>query len=264
VTLSQGRRKLLARLRTRKSREREALFLVEGIRSAGEAMDAGAEVAFAVVSPRLRTLGGGEALERRLEGSVAELHAVDDAEIETLSDTETPQGVILVCREPAPRLDDLSAAGAPGALRLLVLDGVQDPGNVGTLVRAAAAFGLDGVVSLEGTADLYGAKVVRASAGGVFRVPLARARWDAVAPWLRREAVELVLADATGEDVASTSVDAPWALVIGSEGAGVRAEVAAAAGSSVRVPMPGGGESLNAAVAGSILLYVLTRERNVG
>jgi TrmH family RNA methyltransferase len=260
VTLGRGRRKLLARLRARKTREREGLFLVEGIRSAREALHTGAEIAFAVRAPRLRALGGGEALERRLHDSGVEVHAVEDADLETLSDTEAPQGVILVCREPATRLDDLPAGEGS---RILVVDGVQDPGNVGTLVRAAAAFALDGVVALDGSADLYGPKVVRASAGGVFRTPLVRGSWADTAPWLSRGGFRLLLADASGEDVADVSVTAPWALVIGSEAAGARPEVAAAADRVVRVPMPGGSDSLNAAVAGSILLYMLTRERDV-
>jgi TrmH family RNA methyltransferase len=173
---------------------------------------------------------------------------------------------VLVCREPVNGLDDLARAqtGSGGRVRLLLLDGVQDPGNAGTLVRAAAAFALDGVVALDGTVDLFNPKVVRASAGCVFRIPLVHESWVRFGAWLGRIGARVIAADAGGEDVAAWRPSGSWALVVGSEGAGVRAEISRAASASVRVPMPGGVESLNAAVAGSILLYMMTRERNVG
>jgi RNA methyltransferase, TrmH family len=262
-TLSQARRKLLARLTSRKSREREGRFLVEGIRSAREALEAGAVIELAIVSPRALGLGGGEELLAGLERTGIEVVRVEDGELDALSDTESPQGVTLVCREPSLSLDELFA-GAGRGTRMLLLDRVQDPGNAGTLVRCAAAFGLHGVVALDGTVDLYNTKVVRASAGGVFRVPVVHESWARTASWLTDHEIPLVVADASGEDVQRARRDPPWALAIGSEADGVRPEVARAARGAVRVPMPGGSESLNAAVAGSILLYVMTQETKSG
>jgi TrmH family RNA methyltransferase len=248
----------------RKSREREGLFLVEGMRSAAEAVAAGADIAFAVLSPRATELVGGEALISRLERSGVEIAEVSDGELSALSDAETHQGLLLVCREPACDLAWLASReprGGPAAagLRLLLLDGLQDPGNVGTLVRVAAAFGLSGVIALEGTADLYNPKAVRASAGGVFRIPLVRESWAVTSDWLRAHAVRLLVADPSGDDVARAPVTAPWALVVGGEARGVRPDISVS-GQLVGIPMPGGSESLNAAVAGSILLYVIARE----
>jgi len=269
VELSLQRRKLLRRLRSRKSREREGLFLVEGIRSAGEALQAGADVRFAVLSSRALGLPGGEEAVERLRGAGVDLHEVDDSDLAELSDTEAPQGLLLVCREPSTSLETLEATlRATGrersALRILVLDGLQDPGNVGTLVRVAAAFGLSGVIALEGTVDPYNPKVVRASAGGVFTTPIVTESWGRVRPWLGSQGVRLLVADASGTEVTRVDPGGPWALVIGSEGAGARPEIRREAELSVGLRMPGGAESLNAAVAGSILLYVLTREGNVG
>ena len=255
MTLSRARSKLLAGLRSRKSREREGLFLVEGVRSAGEALDARTEIRFGVVAPRVLELAGGARLVERLEAAGLEIHHVDDAELAGLSDTQAPQGVLLVCREPTVALQDL--AGDP--LRLLVLDGVQDPGNAGTLVRAAAAFALQGVVTLDGSVDPFNPKVVRACAGALFRVPVLRAAWSDLLPWLRGRGVRLLIADAAGADVGGADASPPWALVVGSEAAGVREEVAAEATQVVGIPMPGGTDSLNAAMAGAILLYVLRR-----
>jgi TrmH family RNA methyltransferase len=267
MSLSQARRKLLGRLVHRKSREREGLFLVEGIRGAEEALAARGNVYFALLAPRGLELAGGGALAHALEVSGVDVHHVEDADIEALSGTQSPQGVILVCREPRVALEELRPAEARIArrpFRLLLLDGVQDPGNAGTLIRSAAAFALDGVVALDGTVDLYNPKVVRASAGGHFRIRLLHAQWDRAAPWLAGEGVRLVVADARGRDVALWQDPPEWALAVGSEADGVRPALSAAAGDSVRVPMPGGIESLNAGVAGSILLYMMTREGNVG
>jgi TrmH family RNA methyltransferase len=254
VALSRERARLLARLRERRAREREGLFLVEGIRSAREAVEARARVSFAVVSPRLGELTGGADLRERMATAGVEVVELSDAELEQVADTEAPQGVVLVCAEPT-RSADLAAAGP-----LLALDGIQDPGNVGTLIRAAAAFGVPEVVVLDGTVDPYNPKAVRAAAGGLFRTGVRRARWDEIGSTLQARG-PLLVADMGGSDVAGARPSESWSLVVGGEGAGPRDAVRAAATARVAIPMPGGAESLNAGVAGSILLYVLTRVR---
>ena len=251
--LSRERGRLIQRLRHRRTRERERLFLVEGIRSVDEALAASVPPRFAVVSPRLRELAGGNPLRERLAQVGVDTVGVTDTEFAALSDTGAPQGVLLVCPEPRNDPTHLPAG------TLLVLDGVQDPGNVGTLIRAAAAFGVAGVVALDGTVDPYSTKAVRAAAGAVFRTRVLLASWDEIEGTLR-ERGPLLIADMDGSDVASLAPRGEWALVVGGEGAGPRASVRDAAAGAVRVPMPGGAESLNAGVAGAILLYVLTRE----
>ena len=161
-------------------------MLVEGVRAVGAALDGGARPRFAVVSERLEDRPGGALLLRRLDDLGVDVRGVSDAELAELADTETPQGVLLVVEERDVPLGAL----VPG--RWLVLDGVQDPGNAGTLVRAAVAFGLDGVVALDGTVDLWSPKAVRASAGLTFRVPVARASVDAVLEHCAREGVAFI------------------------------------------------------------------------
>ena len=255
VGLSQRRARTVARLRISKSRRKEELVLVEGVRAATEALDAGARGRFAVTSPRLQQTSGGAALDTRLAAMDLELHTVDDAELSELADTERPQGIVLICSEPRASLD-LVESGA----RLLVLDGVQDPGNTGTLVRASVAFGLDGVIALEGTADPWAPKTVRASAGMAFRIPVIQARvLDAIAV-LQHAGVPLRVAATGGEPVAADESRAGFALIVGNEGAGVREELRDAASSTVSIPMSGPAESLNVGMAGSVLLYELTKE----
>lgn len=255
VPLSRNKEKLIARLRDRKGRRREGAVLVEGLRSIRQALDAGADLRFAVVSPSLRRTDEGREVERRLRASGTGVEEVDDAILSSLSDTEAPQGALLVCEEPPAAPADLLRTEA----RLLVLDAVQDPGNLGTLVRAARAFGLDGVVALDGSVDPWNPKAVRASAGTSFAMPVIRAGWSEVEPALPDE-MRLLAAGAGGRDVEEVSGDRPWALVVGNEGAGIRREILDSAADRVGVPMPGGAESLNVAVAAAILLYVLRRK----
>lgn len=258
--LSRARARRVARLRTR-HRAREGAFLVEGVRGGEEVLRRGTPVEFAVASPRLEGTPRGVALRRGLHDAGIEVVDVDDGVLGELADTGGPQGLLLVCREPPGGLDRLPVH--PGA-RYLVLDAVQDPGNLGTLARAAAAFGVDGIVALEGTTDPWGARAVRASAGALLSLPVARSDVAGFLGWARSAGVDLQVADARGGDVAAAPVRTPWALVVGNEGAGVRDSVVEAAGGTVAVPMAAGVESLNVGMAGSILLYELTTRRGGG
>lgn len=252
MALSQRRERLIGRLRVPKTRAREGAVLVEGVRAVEEALDAGVDVDFAVVSPRLRGSHAGAVLADRL--AAYDVVEVDEAVIGRLSDTETDQGVLLVCREPQAGLDTVARGG-----RCLVLDGVQDPGNAGTLVRAAVAFALDAVVSLDGTVDPWSPKPVRASAGTVFRVPVVRASAEDALARLREVEIPLYVADTGGEDVDVHPRMESFAIALGNEGRGVRELLSERAEGALSVPMPGGAESLNVAMAGAILLHSLTR-----
>lgn len=221
-----------------------------------EALGAGATVRLAVVAPGLARLPGGRDLEAALR-ETAPTADVPDRELRALADTQSPQGVLLVCDRTTASLSTLDPGG-----RFLALDGVQDPGNVGTLVRSAHAFGLSGVIVLEGCADPWGPKALRASAGSVFHIPVAYATVEGLLEWARQGGVGLKVAEAASAGLAppSAGAGAGWTLVIGNEGAGVSESIQEAADGTVSIPMVGGTESLNAAVAGSIILYLLTRE----
>lgn len=254
MALSQRRRRILGRLTSAKSRRKEGLVLVEGVRAASEALDAGAEVRFAVVSPRLRGSPEGSALLTRLHAAGTDLDEASDREIGEVADTEHPQGLVLACAEPPSDASQIRPGG-----RYLVLDALQDPGNAGTLVRAAVAFGLDGVIGLDGTVDLWGTKAVRASAGMAFRIPLIHLDEGALFHHLDQAGLALFAASSGGGDVADWSPSQGWALAVGNEGRGCRDRVLERSTGRLEVPMPGPAESLNAGVAGSILLYAMTR-----
>ena len=151
--LSKNRRQLIERLKTRKGRPREGLVLVEGVRSSAEVVAAAADIRFVVRSPRLLDTEAGRALASALaaggsETAQADATEVSDSDLADLSDTEHPQGILCVCTEP--RLD-LARLRERNPATVLLLDGLQDPGNLGTLIRAARAFGVDAVVVLDGS-----------------------------------------------------------------------------------------------------------------
>ena len=255
--LSKNRRQLIGRLKTRKGRPKEGLVLVEGVRSSAEVMAAGAEIRFVVRSPRLLDTEAGRALASRWAEQGVEADEVEDAELAELSDTEHPQGVLCVCTEPGL---DLARLCDRDPRNLLLLDAVPDPGNMGTLSRAARSFGVAAVLALGCSVDPWTPQAVRGAAGASFHMHIAREPWAEAGPWLKERSIEILAADAAGEDVRSFQLGSSWALAIGNEGAGLRAEIGAAAAKRLAIPMPGGAESLNAGVAGSILLYnLLTR-----
>ncbi|MBI4540611.1 MAG: RNA methyltransferase [Gemmatimonadetes bacterium] len=254
--VTRSREKLLRRIAHRKARHREGLFVVEGIRATEEALEAGLGIEFALCSAALEETARGRSLAARLSAAAVAMERVEDGELARFADSETPQGILLVCEQLRRSLADIPLS--PAAM-LLVCDGVQDPGNLGTLVRSAVAFGAAGVVALEGTVDAWNPKAVRASAGAAFRVPIVVERWEALYRWLAERGIELLVADAAGEDAASLRRRGAVALVVGNEGAGVRPEIKAASALRIAVPMRGSVESLNVAAAGSILLYELSR-----
>lgn len=257
--LSQRRERLVQRLKHRKSRVREGSVLVEGVRAVSEVLDAGARVHFAVCAPDLDRTTDGVALRERLAVSVP-CESVSDVELRALAATESPQGVLLVSDEPKVELADALQGD------VLVLDGVQDPGNVGTLVRSAVAFGFAGVVCLDGTADPWGPKAVRASAGTVFRIPVSGCELSEAVAGLTARGLRLAVAAADGGPFADFIAgpgkrDRSVAVAVGNEGAGVRSELRDAAHAVVAIEMRGPAESLNVGIAGSILMYGISQAR---
>lgn len=254
--LSRSHHTLITGLGRRKVRAEEGLFLAEGVRVVEELLAAGVAVRLAVTSPALEETERGARLARALDGRGA--IRVGAAEMAALSDTRTSQGVLVVAEIPAA---DPESVDVPPGTTLLALDGVQDPGNLGTLARSAAAFGCGALLCLPGTVDPWNPKAVRASAGALFRLPVLSVGVEPAAAWLRSREVTLLGADAAGEPVDGVALPERVALVVGNEGAGLSDAVRARCAALVGVPMRGGTESLNVAVATGILLYVMTRGR---
>lgn len=173
--------------------------------------------------------------------------------------TETPQGVAALVRPKPARLDDILHVSAPV---ILIAAGVQDPGNLGTMIRSAEAFGAAAVITTEGTVSAFNPKVIRASAGSLFRVPVLRASALDIVGKLREAGFRLLATSShKGRRLDETSLSPPLALLVGNEGAGVPRDLLKQVDETVVIPHSEQVESLNAGIAASIVLYEAARHR---
>jgi TrmH family RNA methyltransferase len=179
--------------------------------------------------------------------------------------TETPQPIAALVEPPDWSWPHILGVHRKGAELVVVLAGIQDPGNLGTILRSAEAFGADGVVSLPGTVSAWNPKAVRASAGSVFRVPLLAVSERECLEELHEAGVRILATTVHAAQPAElVDLTGPVALFIGNEGNGVADDLAAKADARITIPCPGPVESLNAAVAASVLLYEAARQRAAG
>lgn len=246
---SRSERKVWRSLRQRKGRDATGWFLAEGPRLLEELLAAGGAIHVILHEPASGRGAAVRDLLERGERAGLRIEEVERHVIEEIADTKTPQAVVTVADIPRWTWDDV--ASGP----IVLLDGVQDPGNVGTLARTGVALGAAAVIALETTADPWGPKAVRAAAGAGVRRPVFRADRASTMDELERREMPLWVAAADGDPIGR--VGAPQrrvAVALGSETRGVSPELDAAATRRVAISMRGGAESLNVAAAGAILL----------
>ena len=241
-------------LHRRKGRERRGLALAEGVRLVEELLASTLECEGSVISPSLESTPRGRNLVELLTVREMKIVRVDEKEFASLSATEHPQGIVVVYRPAEFTWQQLAASdGSP----LVVLDGLQDPGNVGTIARTAVAFGAAGLVALPGTVDLNNPKVVRASAGALFRLPNLQIGIQPLIAELNRTGTRLLVTVMNGEAIVDVRTSGPMAICLGNEGAGVSEDLLRVADHLVAVPIRPEVESLNVAVTAGILLHRL-------
>lgn len=238
----------------RKARERSGLFVAEGIRTVEQLLASPLRIRAVLTCDLLGRTPRGAALHASLEGRGLEVANVSEAEFLSACDTEQPQGILAIAEMPDQTLAGLDLAPAA---RLLVLDAIQDPGNVGTLLRTAAALGAAATLALPGTVDLWNAKVVRSAVGMQFTHPTISCTAEEFSAFRSANRVALWGADATGVAIGARATNGRIALVVGNEGAGLTPAVRDACDALIAVPMAPGAESLNVAVAAGILLHAL-------
>lgn len=240
--------------KSRSQRLSQGLFLAEGEHMAQEALQEKKARALLIdADARVRYAP----LLERAEGQGVQLYVLAAHVMAAVCDAKTPQGVAALCPYPNQALPE-----APGEL-LVALDGVQDPGNVGTILRTMDAAGFHGLLLSGACADPYSPKALRASMGGVFRVPAYLcADLPAALSALARDGYDILAGDLRGEELfRRRRAKKKACIIIGNEGAGISPEVLDTATLRLKIPMAGGAESLNAAVAGAIMMYDLLRER---
>jgi RNA methyltransferase, TrmH family len=248
-----------ATLRDRRGRERAGLTLVDGVRELQHALAGGIEIVELFVADPLPT--DLETLVADCSSRGAAISRVAPAALGRLAYGDRSEGVVAVVRPPDASLEELDLSAGP---LVVVLDGLEKPGNVGASIRSADAAGADALIVANPRTDLFNPNVIRASMGTIFTVPVAVGDGPSVRNWLRGRGIRLIAArvDAPAIHV-DTDLTGSVAIVLGSEAEGLGPEWEAPDVVGVRLPMLGTADSLNVSVAGAILLYEARRQRGM-
>lgn len=235
------------KLLTKKERDKTGAFLIEGFHLVEEALKNQEQIIEIIVSEKIE-------LPPRFDFGSASITTVTDEISKELSDTETPQGIYAICQETVDQ------TLVEKAKSLLLIDAVQDPGNLGTMIRTADAAGIDAVIVGYGSVDIYNSKVLRSAQGSHFHLPIIRGNLEEWIETLKKRNIPVY---GTALENAKTYTEiAPqeeFALIVGNEGSGMNQDLLAATTSNLYIPIYGQSESLNVAVAAGILLYYLKK-----
>lgn len=233
--------------------------MAEGVRSVEALLASPLSIVGILASEDVPDDSRGAAIRDSADARGVPWKVVGTSDFESAASTESPQGVLAVAEIPTVQLEPPEE----GPSRLLLLDALQDPGNVGTIIRTAAALGVTATVALPGTVDVWNAKVVRSSMGALFVHPVLAASWEEMGIYLLKHEFHCWAADTDGLvlDASSTfdpdALPARLALVVSNEGAGLSPDAAALSTQRIAIGMSAGSESLNVAVATGILLHAL-------
>ena len=252
--------KQIRALRQRKGRDEYGLFLVEGIRHIGEAVEAGAQIETLCFAPDLLTSHFAQELVEQQQADGTLCLALDADSFTSLADKDNPQGLLAVLRKPSWTLDQLNVVNFPWGVAIVE---PQDPGNIGTILRTVDAVGASGLILLDHTADPYHPSAVRASMGALFWYPVVQASFDDFIRWAKLQSYTLYGTSAHGSKdyQAVERFHEPLILLLGSERQGLSPEQTQHCDQLLRLPMRGKGTSLNLAVAAGVMLYAMLEKR---
>ncbi|MFO7610936.1 MAG: RNA methyltransferase [Clostridia bacterium] len=242
--------KRLISLKQKKVRVKEGLFLIEGIKMVNEALDSYKAVDFILISDSF--LLKSETFVRELEKSAIEIYITRDGLFNRCSSLATPQGILAQLKIRKEGLEDI-----PRDKNIVMLDALKDPGNLGTIVRTADAFGFGGVLLLPDCAEIYNPKTVQAAMGSILRVPCLNVEYDSL-DMLKNAGYLVYGMDSSGEDMREEKFPGKSVVVIGSESHGLSRETVQRCDRLISINMSGGAESLNAAVAAGIIMNRLS------
>lgn len=239
-------------LEKRSARRKEKKFVIEGPHLVSEALKLDI-IDFVVYSENLPILA-------KLQQKGVDCCKISRRQFTEISGVETPQGILAVVKQLDYKLEDIVTKSNP--LVVFCVE-VQDPGNLGTIIRTADAVGVSGVILSRGTVDLYNQKVIRSTMGSLFHLPIVAVD-DAIETinYLKKRKVNVVAADLSSEkDFFAIEYKKPSLILVGNEGAGLPEEIIRACDEVVKIPMPGKAESLNVAVSTAVILYEVLRQR---
>ncbi len=237
-----------------KERREAGMFVVDGVRLVEEAVKGDWRLETVLFDKSLSERGMSQVEGLRSRG--IEVEEVSESLMKSLSETETPQGILAILQ-----FSELPITNYPNFI--LIPDQIRDPGNLGTLLRSAAATGVQAVLIPPETTDAFAPKVLRAGMGAHFRVPIREMSWGEIQEVCKSAGLQVLVADMGGKPCWETDLQQPLALIIGSEADGASDEARNLASQKISIPMAGNVESLNAGVAGSVLMFEVVRQRAV-
>ena len=243
--------KIIKTLGKKKGRDESGLYLIEGPRLLEEAINHGVELQYILVNENTDPPKG------NLD---CQILRITNSMFKEISDTVTTQGIIGIAKQNSISFEDLTLPTDP---LIIILNGLQDPGNLGTIIRTAAAAKATAVILTEGTVDLYSSKVIRSTMGAAFQISIICGLDDkATIDWLKENNINILVADVNADEYYfNTHLKEAVALVIGNENKGPSPRWQEAAWQKIKIPIPGYTESLNASVAAGILIYDVIRQR---
>ena len=261
ITSSQNSKIKLVRALMGRSKERRAVnaFVVEGVRLVEEAATRDWKFETVLYDESLNERG--KSLIEKLRSRGVETEEISEELMKKLSNTETPQGVVAVLQMSNLPILRQAQDGVSNSLDfVLIPDQIHDPGNLGTLLRTAAATGVQAVLLPPETTDVFAPKVLRSGMGAQFQLPIYSVTWEEIQGYTA--GLQIYLADMDGKPCWETDLRLPLALIIGGEAEGASEEARQLATQKISIPMSGDVESLNAGVAGSVLMFEVVRQRN--
>lgn len=247
-------------LHKKKYRWEHQNFFVEGVRAVEESIISKGEIEYILYSEAIYNVKGGNELIELIEKEEYTNYQITDKLLKEISDTENPQGIMAVVKLHISNLEDVLVDSNNF---LVLLDRLQDPGNMGTIIRTADALGANGVVITRGSVDMFNPKTIRSTMGSIFHIPLVY--YDDINDALMelKEKNIKIMSTSLESSVPCYEVDftKDFALVIGNEASGISKEVLDNSDTLIRIPMVGRAESLNAGVASGIVMYEASRQR---
>jgi len=248
--------KEIRKLKEKRHRVSSNMFLVEGFRFVEEALCSGFEVVHIFISARGEVKFENSSMKDKLQGNT-KVYGVSDSLFKNICDTDNPQGIIASVRNKPVEIKYDNGF-------YMLADKIQDPGNMGTIIRTAHAAGALGVILTKGTVDIYNEKTLRATMGSIFKIPVIYDNDLSIVQKLKNSGFKLVTSSLdTDKNFYDIDLKGKIIISVGNEGKGISQEVYDICDLKIKIPMPGDAESLNAAVAASIMMYEVVRQKNI-
>lgn len=259
ISLSNPKIRETLDIKNRRSRHKHNAFIVEGPHLIEMAISSECKIKTVFFTHAFASKKENQRLIRQILKETDEAYEISEHILDKLTDTETPQGILAVTSYTPQNLDLIQLKTAP---LLIVIDGVQEPGNLGTMIRTADAAGADAVVILKGTCDPFMQKTLRSTAGSIFNIPIVYAKTEELFEWLTAKKISMI-ATAVDSRISLFNADLKTGItfVFGNEAHGISDEIKRKADLTIKIPIPGKAESLNVSASAAICLYEAVRQR---